>query len=198
MNTKAGFLKYVLNPFEYIAGLRALLIGLTGMALSIALGVIFDARFDGVLNLHFTEDSTFYQVVTDQCINYLSLCGVFYLLLSGLGARQTRFIDLAGTLLLAMAPVSILPIFNYNGILYQSSVQMIGQLQTPGSGKDVPAIVFVAGFCMLAVIAWTVALFYQSYKICSNFKGPKLIISFSAGLLLAIVISKYLINLISL
>ena len=72
MNTKAGFLKYVLNPFEYIAGLRALLIGLTGMALSIALGVIFDARFDGVLNLHFTEDSTFYQVVTDQCINYLS------------------------------------------------------------------------------------------------------------------------------
>ena len=201
MKTKTNnptLLQYLKNPFEYIAGAQALIYGSLFLVLSIVLGIAFNARFDGLLNLHFVESTTAIQLVTDQLINYLSMVAIFFLVVQVLGAKQTRFIDLAGTLLLAMAPFSITPLLNINNIMYNTSMAMVNNLQSSHTteGMNMGFLVFSL-IIMLLTIVWMVALMFQAYKICSNFKGTKLTISFIIGLVGAAILSKYLVILIS-
>lgn len=195
-NTPSLF-QYLKNPFEYIAGAQALLFGFVFFLISIALGISFNARFDGLLNLHFVENTTAYQLIKDQAINALSLLVIFYIIAMILGTRQTRLIDLAGTILLAMAPFSLTPLLNINNVMYDTSMTMVKQAQssTPMEGLNIGWLVFSLVIILLAIV-WVVALMFQAYKICTNFKGSKLTLSFIIGLVTAAILSKSLVILI--
>ncbi len=201
MNTKSyttSVLDYLKRPFEYIAGIQALLLGLLFLAVSIFLGVLFNARFDGLLNLHFVQETNISQLVTEQLINFFSLLILFFLIAKIIGARQARFIDLAGTLLLAMAPLSIMPILNYNELLFTASQGLLEQIQSSQPVESsITAIIVVTSLLMVLAIIYMVSLMFQAYKICTNFKGTKLIVSFMVGILSAAILSKFLIIQIS-
>lgn len=193
-SNQTNIVQYLKNPFEFIAGFKALGLGTAFLILSIVLGVIFNARFDGVLNLHFVGQVSFMNVVVDQLINFASVATMFYLVARIAGASGIRFIDVAGTQLLAMAPYSILPLLNYNNLLYSTSKVLMDQFTGRETGGDLNiGWLTISGIIMLMALIWMISLMYKAYKICSNFKSTRLVVSFVAALLLAVILSKYLI-----
>jgi len=52
-------MKWLINPFERIAGWTALIIGIVVMSLTAVVGTVNHVAFDGVLDIHLWTESTF-------------------------------------------------------------------------------------------------------------------------------------------
>ncbi len=184
---------WLFHPFDRLAGFKALVLGLVFLALSVALVTWFKARYDGVLNLHFFETVSWSAVALDQILNALCLLvflgGSNYLLSN----RKPRLINLSGTLILAMAPMTLLPLQNANGALSDLSATVA---QDPTAALNVlqlisPAQLIFSTIFSLALLAYHVYLLFKAYQICGDFKGPKLGLSFALALLLAFTASLF-------
>src|SRR5690606_30700735 len=103
--------KLLFNPFEKIAGKEALYAGIVIAVVAALIASFNSTRFDGVIDLHFVfGDVPFSTAITDQLVNLGSLFISFYLTAVAFGARQTRPIDLIGTLAMARAPFLLAPL----------------------------------------------------------------------------------------
>jgi hypothetical protein len=189
MNT---FFKLAFNPFERVAGYTALVSGLIIAFVSSATGFIFNTRFDGVLDIHFA-DTTFLTALTEQLINIVSLCVIFSGIAFIVKGKSFRIIDVCGTLILARFPLLLTPFLNAGGFFLT--------LQPSETGKNVtlsriePAgIIFLtlASLILILIIIWHIILLYKAYRISTNIKGWKATASFILSLLLAEIMSKYL------
>ncbi|MDR3093665.1 MAG: DUF3887 domain-containing protein [Bacteroidales bacterium] len=164
--------KFLLNPFERIAGWKALTTGLAVMALTALAGVYSGIGFKGVLDVHIYETSISMALIC-QIVNLLSIT-----LLMWLGAlllfksRSLRLVDVAGTLALARAPYLLAALFGF-----------LSPLMTN--------MVYVISFSLFAivVIIWTVALMYNACAVSCHLKGTKGTIFFIVGVILAEVLS---------
>lgn len=99
---------WLFNPFKYIAGSRALIIGIIIIIIISVLGYFTDTHFDGVLDIHYScaDITTPYIVhLCYQLINWGTLTLVFYTTARILSKSNPRFIDIAGTLALSQAPL---------------------------------------------------------------------------------------------
>ena len=159
------------------------------------LGFYFNGRFDGVLNLHFVEKVSLIEVLFDQLVNFVSLVLILFLTALAFGAKGTRFIDVAGTIALALIPFSIAPLLNVNSFFYKTSM-VLGKTALEGGELDLQtnAVIGLAviTFILLVLMVWTVALLFNAYKTSTNLKSGKLVGSFITGLVLAIVVSIYI------
>jgi hypothetical protein len=187
------FLKLFLNPFEKIAGYKAFALGLFIAFISTFLAYLFNTRFDGVLDIHFVSDVTFFQSLKEQIINIASLIIVFYLAGLIIKGNKFRFADISGTLTFARFPLLFAPFLNMSDYFFK-----IGQLLTSNNWQtsiDTTNLIFLiaAIVVLLVIIIWYISLLYKAYKISTNIKGGKLIASFIIGLLASEVLSKVLI-----
>jgi hypothetical protein len=184
-------LKIFKNPFELIAGGKALLLGLILTLISAFLATQFNARFDGALDLHFVAETQFISSLIDQVLNLIVLSLVFYTGALLAGARFTRFIDIIGTFSIAKSPFLLLPALNFNGHLFR-----IGEnLLEPSTSLRIAEWIFFTGaiIIMLLAICWAVYWLYQAFKISSNLKGTRLIFTFFFCIIISEIISKILI-----
>ncbi len=182
-----------LNPFEKLAGSKALLLGMLLMLLGAFLASCFNARFDGVLDLHFGYGSSMAKPFTDQLISWLCLCLVFYVSALVCGARP-RPVDIMGTFALARAPFTWTPIVNCTGFVsYLSEKISPTDRQLDLSAGETVILVILLCLVLLSLV-WMTTLYFKAYKTCSNLKGNTLAISFIIGLLIAEILSVYLIR----
>ncbi len=196
--SKASPVAWFFNPFIYIAGAQALLLGLLAILASGVLGFLSRTHFDGVLDLHTGRAAPLSVFLLEGAINWLTLAVV--LLIAGKIVSRTAFraIDVLGTQALARWPMLIAA----TACLapgYQRVTAIIAQQLVSGglaSGKF-PSLntadAVVAGLVLLVIILcviWMVALMYRAYSICCNVKGAAAAVSFIAALLVAEVISK--------
>lgn len=182
------------NPFVQIAGQKALLIGLGIALLSMALSLLFQARFDGVIDLHFVETVTFQDALFDQFNVLLCVTICLFAIAKTVAKTNVRFIDILGTTSLARFPFLLLPWFNINQKMWGISEQMIRSLTTnPTSiafeSTDI-AYLAISSLVSLLAIIWYVTLLYNAYKVSTNLKGGRLVGSFIAGILIAEIVSK--------
>jgi hypothetical protein len=189
--------KLLWNPFERIAGLKALFFGMVLMLVGAVMAVICNARFDGVLDLHFATGESNLKPFTDQLFNWVILTLVFYLAALVSGARP-RLVDIAGTFALARAPFTLLPLINVSGFISDISVRLMSMEKRQefplSTGETVP---FVALICLVLLAAiWLVVLYFKAYKTCSNLKGGKLTLSFISALIISEIISVYVIRIL--
>jgi hypothetical protein len=184
-------LKFFSNPFEHIAGGKALLLGSALALIAALLAAYFNARFDGALDLHFVEGSTFYSTLMDQIINLIVLSSIFYIGALLAGARFTRFLDVIGTFSIAKSPFLLLPALNFRGHLFRIGENLI---ESSSSLAMADWALFISSMIvMLLVICWSVYWLFQGFKISSNLKGFRLITTFFICIILSEIISKVLI-----
>ena len=169
-------MKWLINPFERIAGWQALFIGLIAMALTAVIGKINNVAFDGVLDVHAGATFSFTASFAMQAINLLSIFLTMWLAGVCFSKAKVRAIDIAGTMALARAPMLLLAIICFLPII-------------PAGLYDVPRLAIFVVVC-LPFIAWTIALMYNAYTVSCNLKGAKAVVSFIGALLVAEVISK--------
>lgn len=181
-------LNYLINPLEYIAGAKALAIGFLFFILGIIAAFLFNIRFDGILNVHFSKGISLWTAASDLSINFI--CATVFLYISAYlsGAKQTRLIDIATAFLLAYAPLILLSLLNFNNQGY--NLGLIVKSGTELSTIYYPLLTIMIVLIPLILI-WTISILFKGYKTATNLKNPKLIISFLIGLISSLVASKY-------
>lgn len=175
---------WIYNPFTYLAGLKALLIGLIIVCLSAFLGTFNNVHFDGVIDMHMgtPAPASFFYLETLISILVMSVC----LFISGLilSKSKIRIIDVIGTQTLSKAPMIVLAIIAFIPYFHFSfSPDM----------KTIPVNAIVIALLCIPFTIWSVILMYNAYSVSCNISGNKAIISFIVVLIISEILSKLLI-----
>lgn len=162
--------KWLINPFERIAGWQALTAGLAVMALTALIGAYNSIHFSGLMNTHFYEYSLS-EALLNQLVNLMVISLIIWFGAKAIvpkRAHSIRLIDVSGTFALARTPYLLSALFGF-----------------------IPPI--VTGYAYLVVVAlvwilitiWVIALTYNAFVVSCNIKGTKGIIFFIGSLIVS-------------
>ena len=193
--------KIFFNPFEQFSERPLILFGIATTILMSMVGAFFNARFDGVLDLHFSRPTFFLNTLTDNALNVCVLSLTLFTL-GKIRNNKTRFIDIFSASLIARIPYYFLPLFNWNNIVLTESEKLMQQFMTlkPGNTPtfdniQIMVLMIFTG-ASLCFLAWFIFLLYQGYKVATNAKGSVEVVLFGITLLIAEVFSKIIFYLI--
>jgi len=193
--------QWLFNPFRFIAGFKALLLGLIIIALTSLLGSLSNTHFDGTLDVHTGLQTAYtgmqlplWLFLAEGLINWLSLALPLYFFGLILSRSSLRFIDVLGTQALARWPylltaLVMMPPSNKRITRYFMSLAMQGPAADPLNYLDMTVFIFAMLVTILMVV-WMVVLMYRAYSLCCNIKGAKAVITFIISLIGAEVLSK--------
>jgi hypothetical protein len=187
--------QWLFNPFRFVAGFQALLIGLAIILISGFVGSFSGTHFDGVLDVHTGAKASMWLFPAEGVINWI--CMVIPLFFFGLIVTRSSFriIDILGTQALARWPylvVAIVMLPDANRRVIEYIMSKLTQTAPAVAINYIDVIVF--GFAMILAIfmaIWMVALMYRAYIVCCNIKGVAAIVTFIVGLIVAEVLSKF-------
>jgi len=189
--------KLLFNPFEDYSEKQLVFFGLLLTIAGSLLGMVFNGRFDGMLDLHFVNDSG-YQPFLDNLIAILSSTLVFFIAARFINNR-TRLIDILTASLISRAPIYILTVFNANNLMNDITEKLMLSV-TP---EDIDAIstqdiMILSAFSFLGILflIWFFILLWNGFKTASNAKGTRHILLFILAIVVGEVISKIIFNFI--
>lgn len=189
--------KSIYKPFVYIAGGRALLMGLAIILLSALIGHVSNTWLDGILDMHYGPPAPFTWHLAMGFINWLSLVLVLTPLAYILTSTRIRFVDMAGTLALARFPMLIAVLTGFFKAPARVAEDLLYRFLEHGEPVSVTVFDFgltlLLGLLVILMIVWQVALSFNAYKLSANLLGTRAGISFTAGFVIAYILSKALI-----
>lgn len=193
------------KPFEKYSEKILLTAGIVFTIIGSLLGFWMNARFDGVLDLHFGKNVGLREPFFDNLINVFSLAILLFFLAKYLN-KKTRFVDILTTVMIARTPFYLLSLININGNMSEMAEQFLSIMNpevTNSQNINIQEIMTVAmenGFLLaifsiliILCVIWYIALLYNGFKTASHAKGIKPIVLFSITLIFAEIISKILI-----
>jgi len=199
---KTSVVKLLFRPFEYVSDFKALIIGIVAIALSGLLNVFSGTHFDGVLDVHFGDSKSYsYLFMLEGVINWISFAVLLFIAGKIFSSSSIRFIDVFGTIAMARWPLFIVSVFSLL-IPHQAVDQFIMakalNVNAPVTIEMYEIILFIVlTLVMILVTVWVIILMYRAYSVSCNLKGAKGVWSFIVALLIAEVLSKYLIYLLA-
>ncbi len=182
------------NPFVYVAGAKALLLGLGAILAAGLIGAASNTHYDGVLDVHSGAQRQLWVFLAEGVSDWL--CLALVLLVLGRIASGTAFrtIDVLGTQALARWPTLFVSLITLPSGFQRFGNYLVEQFLKPGGKAEfnvADATVFcVAILAIIVITCWLVALMYKAYSVSCNLKGGKAIGTFIGGLILAEVLSK--------
>lgn len=190
--------KIVFNPFEKHSEITLLIFGLTLTILGSFIGYLMKARFDGIIDMRLVENISLIEPFLDNLLNTLSLFVLFFILGKSIN-KKTRWVDILSASIIARIPFYILPLFNIGGFLEKITERLLESIDLENlnsppaiSISDMLAMLLFAGIGIVC-LCWFIALFWNGFRVATNTKGTKNIILFVIMLIVAEVISKFLI-----
>lgn len=195
-------MKTLFNPFEQFAERPLILFGIAATIVMSMLGAYFNARFDGVIDLHFSTPTFFINTLTDNAVNVVVLSLILFTL-GKMRNNKTRFIDIFSASLIARVPYYFLAIFNWNNVILLESEKLMQQFQTaqPGTvpqfeNTQMLLLSIFAGVSIL-FLSWFIYLLYQGYRVATNAKGAVEVAYFGVAIIIAEIVSKLIFSLIN-
>ncbi len=179
----------IFNPFIYIAGWPALLIGLVTILVAGYLGSFSNTHFDGVLDTHSGASAPPWFFLSAGIIDWLCM-GVLLFIIGKISSKTSfRSIDLFGTQAMARYPTLFIALATLPaGYLRFSHYLMQG---AAGPVNVVDALIFGAAvLVILLCLGWMITLMYKGYSVSCNVKGGKAAGTFVGGIIMAEIISK--------
>jgi hypothetical protein len=173
---------YLINPYSRIAGFKSLLAGLIGLLLLSFASFKSGTHFYGLSNIDFAKDSRFVFYIFEHLISWFVFAVLAFFFGLSLSKSHVRAIDFLGTSLIAKIPLIFTPILRFIPA-FQSFVFQSFEMY------------FLIGVYVIS-LAWTIALLFNGYKVSSNLKNNRLIVSFIIGLVVSEIISRVIINLL--
>lgn len=184
---------WMFSPFNRIAGGSALGLGAVVLVITALIASFSNTHYPDGLSVKMLVDLPFWMIVVQLTVNWLSCTFIFWLLAKLLTKSHFRFIDLAGTQLLARHPYVWTALIGFSPQLEHFSLWAIKMATQPTATHELPIgdmIWSIFFFLLLLLLTiWMVALLFQSYKISTNLKGTKVILSFIGGFILSLIVS---------
>lgn len=185
-----NFWSFITNPFIRIAGWQAFGVGLIFTAVTAVIGTLSNTAMDGVLDTHYTLGLTYGQSFIMMGINIVSITLVMSLAALFV-SKSFRIADILGTMTLARAPYLIMALTGFF-----VNPEDLASLMEKISVMEIPYSLIILSIVAIPVMAWSVTLMYNGMKVSCNIKGAKLAITFTLGIIIAEVLSKFLIYLV--
>ncbi len=157
---------WLFNPFKYIAGVKALVIGIIFMIIVAFLCYKFSIRLDGIIDMHYSYKMSFQMCILDIFKSYLILTVVFTFF-SFLPKVKVRIIDIFGTIALA----------NYPLILMILTAHLV---------KNTSILIIV--LVPLIFTIWRITLFFNAIKVSFGLKKTNIVAMFIIGFIAAEII----------
>jgi hypothetical protein len=187
-----------INPFEKIQENSLLSIGVFAMLIGSFVGFTYNARFDGLLDLHFVQKTHFSIVILDNLINSTSAILILFSLAKYINSK-TRLIDIITTILIGRIPFYILPFFNTNGYISSTANKILEVIQNPQITNTISFSTYaiITLFLITAIIfmIWSILLFYNGFKVACHLKTYTHSLIFTGGIFLSEIVTKVLIHL---
>lgn len=188
--------KLLFNPFEKYPDKTLLCFGLLSSFIGGFVGYLFNARFDGVFDLHFVEQVPIHQTIAEIAIGIC--CSTVLLFTVGkISNKKTRIIDLLSTTMIARIPFYLLTFFNANNLMYNRS-QSIMTIIKSGKTNSISSwdlvIVLIFAMSTLLFLIWYIALLFNGFKVATNAKGTKPTLFFIVAMITAEIVSKIFIS----
>lgn len=186
---------WLLNPFYFVAGWHALLLGAIIWIFTAVLAWLSNTWFDGVLDAHYGASGSFLAHLGILFVDLLSLYVVFIPLSLIMSSSRVRVVDVAGTFALARFPLIFITFTGFSSLIpkfNQYILWVMGQQDMEPvafSGFEIMQLAFLFLIVVLMIV-WMVSLLFNAYRISANLKGPRAGLSFVFGILMAEVLSK--------
>ena len=192
--------KYLLNPFEKVAGWTSLLVGLAAILVAGMVGSFSNTQFDGILNVHSAMDSVWYKFVSQPVLSVGVVALWFVLFAKIFGKSSVRAIDVVGTqcfAFLPLAPVSTLGFFH---IVQEMNVKLQAFAANPGTSLGVEPLQMTAFVVLMLVVmlltVWSAIWIYKGLKVAANLPDSIHIPVYISGLIVGMIVPKVLISFI--
>lgn len=164
---KKSLSSYLFYPHLHLDGWKAIAVGLGIQLLAAILAHFLSGRYDGLLDYHLVEEANLHNTVLDLTINLFSLLLVFGGCIGLIGRGRNRLIDVVGLVLLARAPVVVLPLLNIGDYFRQMTPRLLTE---PGALNELPTptetiLLLLFALIALAILAWWLILLYRVYSL---------------------------------
>ncbi len=188
---------FLINPFQKIAGIYALIMGISIILIMSYLANNISIHFPGLLSYIYTRPAngmikvtpiTYLIIVSQNLISCLTLSIALFISAKILRQNGLRFIDFIGTIMLSRFSYFTVTVIFY--IIYQINSTILDS-----SDQSIYTIDKI--FVMLIVFSgliWQIILFFNAYKESSGLTGNKLWRSFIVTLLISQLLSAFVIN----
>jgi len=184
---------WLFNPFKFIAGTRALLLGLGVMLITAIVCMLTKWHLDGVIDIHQgKEGSPSYLYFIEPAIDWLCLALPLYIFARSFSVSSVRFIDIAGTSALARYPMLFAVLVSM--LMPHHSGDTQNFLNSLLSDPNLIMRLVLLSLLIIPLTVWTVALMYNAYSLSANLKGPKAAWSFIGSFLIAEILSKVILS----
>jgi hypothetical protein len=197
----ASVIRWLYNPFYYIAGGKALAVGIIVMLITGYLAFLGKVRFDGLLDFHFGGMATpLWLNISEILVSWLLLSILLLFFGRILSKSRIRFIDVFGTQALARFPYFLISIVvlllpgasRFNQELMQ--VLLAKPPAFPAFSFDMAALFFLVFFAILMTI-WMIILMYRAFSVSCNVSGKSAISLFIVALIVVEILSLFAIRL---
>jgi hypothetical protein len=184
--------KLLFNPFEKYDGRPILALGLAATLIGSFLGFIFNARFDGVIDMHFTDKVAFAEPFSDNVFNIAFLFIALYVVGRSIN-NKTRPIDIVGTVMLARLPFYFDTLTNINGYMtaFGEKIMNLGSDITNINPMEI-LLPTLLSLITIPLLVWYIALLYNGFKTATNLKTTTQKVWFAVALIVAEILAKIL------
>lgn len=180
------------NPFQKYSEKQLFLFGWFLAITAAVLSLFFNGRFDGIIDLHFVENTS----IITASLDIVICTGILSLLLFIIGKiinKKTRFIDVLVASLIAKIPFYFLLFFNINNKMYLVSQKLMDSILQKKDFNietfDMSLLVF-SGIATFICLIWSMILLFNGFKTATNIKETKHILLFIVSVITAEVLSK--------
>lgn len=181
------------DPFRYLAGGRALSLGLLFMLATALLLHAASMIQDRLVHFTFVRGVAFRQVLAVEVALWLLPAVLLYGAGRLLSRSRIRPIDVLGTTAFAQLP--LLPM-NLPFLFPQAEEVLVGRVRTAALGGTLPAtndlaILLLFAFFALALLVLFYWWNYRAFAVSCNVRGPKAVSAFAAVQLIGMAVSPY-------
>ncbi|MCP9768399.1 DUF1282 domain-containing protein [Lacihabitans sp. LS3-19] len=191
--------KNIYNPFNKIAGVQALGIGLTAIIIISIIAHFSGVTFPSIISAQTgTNAMSIPRLLVQNLGHWIIFSTIIYLFGVFASKSHIRAIDIFGTIAVSRIPFilfSFLGFLPIDGITQKISAAVKTNPADPNLLSDVPlseiSILIVFALLTLAIAVWVIALMYNAFRISSNIKGEKSAILFIVAIILSSIFSYF-------
>ncbi len=189
-------IRKLFNPFEEIAGSKALFYGLLAMMLTGFTGYFSHIHFPDALSIKvIPEYLPLGYYFMQQLIIWLIPSLIFYGFAFFGSSSSVRVVDVFGTMALARFPYLFAAPLGFSGSIkrfgdYIMAMVMEQDMKATITTFDI-IMAIILMFVMILLTVWLVALMYNAFRVSSNIKGGKAVGMFIAGLFISIIATMF-------
>jgi len=182
----------LINPFKYIAGWKSLVIGVLILLTTALTGNLSNTQFPDLISVKTSSDFSLQYSIIQNFLNWIGISFILYLVSITTSPSKIRIIDVFGTQALSRFPYLIVSFIGFSSSIDKFGKFLLWKFLQQGEVVEINLSTIVIAILLiistLFLTIWMVVLMFNAFKVSSNLKGYKLIVSFIASFIISIIL----------